>query len=172
MSTPAAPSPRASAPRQHGAGRRGVPLLKRRLQPLLHRQRGDAAAQQLRPELQRVIHDAAAAPHAAAAEHGGEVGRRGGERLGAEEHPAEYDQHHRAGVAHERRQTLQSLAPEELFPHEQHKEPKSPGDEIPARAVPHSGQEPDDEEVPHIARPRAAVTAERDIHIVAEPGGK
>ena len=72
-------------------------------------------------------------------------------------------------MAHRLRQPLEPLLQEEALSGDQHPKVEPPDDEVPARAMPESGEPPDDEEIPE---PVAPVSAERDIDIVAKEGAE
>ena len=71
-----------------------------------------------------------------------------------------------------RRKARERLTPEKLFADEQHKEPQAPRDECPVGPVPEARERPDEKEVQNIARAGAAVAAEGNVDIVAEPRGE
>ena len=71
-----------------------------------------------------------------------------------------------------RRKARERLTPEKLFADEQHKEPQAPRDECPVGPVPEARECPDEKEVQNIARAGAAVAAEGNVDIVAEPRGE
>ena len=89
-----------------------------------------------------------------------------------EHHPADAHDDHAQQPAQRLRQTLEILAQPELFDQQQHTVVQAPEQEVPVRAVPQAGQAPDDENVAHPLPPGNAVAAERDVHIVAKPGGQ
>ena len=64
---------------------------------------------------------------------------------------------------------FQIFEQEQLFYHQYDCKIQSPDDKVPSRPVPHSGQHPDNENVPQPFCLRYAVSAERNINIVAEP---
>ena len=68
--------------------------------------------------------------------------------------------------------TLKQLSEEGLFDKEQEEIIKSPDNEIPVGAVPEAGQQPDDKKVEIGAPGAGAVPAQRDVYILAEPGGE
>ena len=157
---------------EDAAGELAVTLFKRRFEQVFDRQGSNAAEQQLRPEFKRVVHGAAVAEGGGAAEHRGHVAQRSADIVRAEEHPAQNDEQHGVDMLQKRRKARERLTPEKLFADEQHKEPQAPRDERPVGPVPEARERPDEKEVQNIARAGAAVAAEGNVDIVAEPRGE
>lgn len=106
-------------------------------------------------------------------EHDGPVPQRLGQGVGAEQHPAE--QHHRqaievpqAACAHR----LRRGAEREALQHQERAVEQAPAQECPRRAMPQSGGREHDQQVAVGRERAAAVAAEREIEIVAEPGAE
>ena len=70
------------------------------------------------------------------------------------------------------RKPRERLSPDELFKTQQHEEPQTPADKRPVCPVPEPCEAPDDKKVPNQLPLRAPAAAERDVHIVPEPGGQ
>ena len=70
------------------------------------------------------------------------------------------------------RELRERLSPDELFKTQQHEEPQTPADKRPVRPVPEPREAPDGKEVPNQPPLRAPAAAERNVHIVQEPGGQ
>src|SRR6185436_19037404 len=72
-------------------------------------------------------------------------------------------------MAQDARHAIHPRAESRAFQHEEEAVIQSPRDEGPTRAVPQAAEEKHDDEIEVIARLRAAVAAERDVEVVAEP---
>src|SRR5580704_17205253 len=70
------------------------------------------------------------------------------------------------------REFVQQDAPRGAFQHQENSVAKSPYHKGPARAVPQAAEQEHRDEVEVVARGRNAVAAERNIDVVAEPGGE
>ena len=75
-------------------------------------------------------------------------------------------------MAHDSRSAAERLAPDELLADEQHPVVGAPQHVVPGSAVPEPGDRPDDGDVQGVACARAAGAPERDVHVIAEEGGK
>ena len=64
------------------------------------------------------------------------------------------------------------LVQKEFFEHEQYAEKETPSNEVPACAVPEARHEPYDEYIENPSAEFHAVSAERDVDIVAEPASQ
>ena len=67
---------------------------------------------------------------------------------------------------------LQRPEEKQLFKHEKYRVIKAPEQESPVCAVPNAGQSPDHEDVEKLPAAPAAIPAEGDVHIIAEPGAE
>ena len=67
------------------------------------------------------------------------------------------------------RRAFQRAQEKQLLQDQKQREIQPPHHEIPGRAVPQARQRPDDQDIHKLARPAAARSAQRNIHIVAEP---
>ena len=70
------------------------------------------------------------------------------------------------------RQARNPSGEEFLFQNEQHAEVQAPCHKCPVSTVPEAGQRPYGKQIENVPCGRAPVAAERDVHIVAEPGGQ
>ena len=75
-------------------------------------------------------------------------------------------------MAENRRRFFQMFTPDESFAEEKKAEPKTPHDEIPRGAVPETGQQPDNGDIAYMLQLVYAVTAQRDVQVIAEPCGQ
>src|SRR6266704_7026486 len=102
-----------------------------------------------------------------------EVGQRAGKTGGAEEDPCNQDENEgqcdarRAGKA-----AIERVLATPSFHRENRSVDGAPNDECPVRAVPESAQEHDQGKVQVGAARSFLVAAERDVEVVAQPGGK
>ena len=134
--------------------------------------RAERAEHQHREVGGKQVRAVAVGPAGGAAEHGLQVQERAGEVGRREEHPAAHDEQHGQKVADRRGDAFQPVAQHEFFEDEQHAVEQAPEDEVPGGAVPEAGQQPDDQQVEDDPRCLPPVAAERDVHIVPEPGGQ
>ena len=110
-------------------------------------------------------------PGRAEAEHRAGVVADGGEAVELEHDPAEHDNDNGVDMA-QNRQFFEPFEQEHLLNHQKHRIIQSPEQEGPVRAVPDAGERPDNEDVQQLPRTSAAVAAEGDVDIVAEPGAE
>ena len=68
--------------------------------------------------------------------------------------------------------SFQQACPNKFLPHQPKAEPDAPYDKIPGCAVPKSGQQPDDCQIPDVLPTPAPAAPQRDIEVVPKPGGQ
>src|SRR5436305_13931028 len=88
----------------------------------------------------------------------------------AEEHPSDPHDKQRIACAHDARRALKHRCDRgQPFKRQEQSMPQSPGDEIPARAMPCAGEEKHETQVPNRRPCAEAIAAERAVDVVAKP---
>ena len=105
----------------------------------------------------------------AAAEHGADPNGPLSDVFKAEDRPAETDQKQRVQVTQSLRQFCGHVQQEQFFQDQQDAEIDAPEYEIPAGAVPETGEQPYDRDIAQLLGKAAAAAAERDVDIITKP---
>src|SRR5271165_266953 len=92
--------------------------------------------------------------------------------MGAKNCPAEHDDREGDDVCHETRHAVQQAEQEQPVEHQEQAIVRAPYDIGPCRAVPEAGGKEAYPKIDIDARRRDAIAAQRDVEILADPGGK
>lgn len=106
------------------------------------------------------------------AEHPFERGAEERKVVKLEKNPAEIDNQQNKEMPQNGIPMLQAVFQNMLFQHEKYKEIQSPEDIVPACAMPHTGQRPDNEHIKNLAALAAAIPSQRNIDVIAEEGAQ
>ena len=109
--------------------------------------------------------------HAKVRHGGGQLQRRGA-AVKDEDIKAEHDGDDCPNVSKHAGHFFQPFAEKRTLGGEQYEKVESPDDKVPCGAVPKSRQRPDDEQIEIGACRAAAIAPQRDIDVLAEPGGQ
>ena len=87
----------------------------------------------------------------------------------AEKHPADHHDHQHQRMGDQRHTRHDFRQAGQLFDHQKDEIIQAPQHKGPVRAVPKTGQQPDDQQIQHHTRTAPAITAQGDIDIITEP---
>ena len=91
----------------------------------------------------------------------------------AEEHPADHDKKHGVDPIYNlKRVFLQKTSEKQPFRYQQYRVHKSPENKCEIGSVPYSGEQKYDHQIPASGRHAFPIAAQRDVHVILEPGGQ